>query len=865
MASTLKQWRLMPGAEVVEVGEGADKQMALVGIPPCLKLFFQRKLPAPTTFVLPEEFFRKGVVQVCLEFFVYYFLFVLGKAFGKLPADARIVVIGTEQQLARARRILALTLFGPDAEEMQGWKRPADGRLRRVMRSRDIERLARYRAWFAPKQQTFPALKAFVDDVRMHRCTGELRHAFAQLGVCDPHPLVAAFVRQHAMLACDDPTLAQRAYEFGSLALDDFIEWRAYDASGRTQLLPGVTIARNGDGTFTVSNGIEALAISTSFTEDQAPHLITMPPQPEAAEPDVFSILCLGSDSGFEMEHPTTGFAISINGQWAIVDAPVCASYLLQQHGIDAADVRVILETHGHEDHMGSAMHFLLERLAAGRSFTYVAAEPVYRTCVAKIAAVLDRPEEEIDTLLSQGGSNATVGAPRGGVIRVTPGEPLRLLGATWSFAWMVHPIPTTGFRIELTHDGATHALAYSADQAPRGGFSGTDAMAAAGFYDAQAEDPFPQLVRGGEDLVLWEAGGTNGDPIHYDARDWDAQCRAHGVDVPVCFMHVHPLPPELRNRALARPGWRQTLVRSPHVRTEDVVAAAEALRQFRLDDHGYWLELLLRQGAVRSFAPGAAVVAQGDAGDAWYLILRGSADVVASGERVGELGSHAFFGELALLPVTRGSTPLCNPHAPQRAKPDCSASNGSESGRRQATVRAANGPLVVLRVPADTFRDFVCANELAPMFEQYWARVGLLRSTRLFVGFPHAVVGALATTATRQRFRSGDALIRQGTMGDELFVIESGTVRILKDDGAGSIAILGTRGPGEVLGEYGVVVPGGVRTATIRAETDVTALVLTRAQLHEVVAGQLPLQVRIIALAKERGMPEPQLGVAAA
>src|SRR5688572_21656101 len=104
MAVPLKQWSLMPGAEVIEAGEGANILRAQFGVPPCVKLWFQKKLPPPTTFVLPDEFFRSGVVQVCLEFFVYYFLFVIGKAFGKLPPEAKLTVIGTPEQLKRAQR-----------------------------------------------------------------------------------------------------------------------------------------------------------------------------------------------------------------------------------------------------------------------------------------------------------------------------------------------------------------------------------------------------------------------------------------------------------------------------------------------------------------------------------------------------------------------------------------------------------------------------------------------------------------------------------------------------------------------------------------------------------------------------------------
>jgi len=140
----MRTWTLMPGAEVVEVGE----RRAQIGVPPCVKLWFQRRLPPPTTFVLPDEFFRHGVVQVSLEFFVYHYLFAAGKALGRLPDDHRLVVIGTPDQLRRCKRILEVSLHGFSAEEMRSWDRLSE---------EDIRFLRLNRAWFSPKRAGFEA------------------------------------------------------------------------------------------------------------------------------------------------------------------------------------------------------------------------------------------------------------------------------------------------------------------------------------------------------------------------------------------------------------------------------------------------------------------------------------------------------------------------------------------------------------------------------------------------------------------------------------------------------------------------------------------------------------------------------------
>ncbi|HEY3997787.1 MAG TPA: MBL fold metallo-hydrolase, partial [Candidatus Xenobia bacterium] len=445
----MKHWTLMPGAEVIEVNRSAAVEMAQLGIPPCIKVWLQKRMTPPRVLVLPDTFFRRGVVQVCLEFFLYHFLFVQGKAYGRLPEDARLTLVGTEDQLRRARRVLEVTLFGFKPEEMRAWTDlAAYGGLGRRLPDQTLHMLRHLRTWFTPKKCGFSELRDLVRQAVQERGVptfGSTQAVRALSKTCPP--LVADFVDRYRNEPLDEIKIL--AWEHSSISLDDAIEWRAYDSQGRARLLgDDVFIEHGGNNEFRLVAPDSAVTVNLNFEADQAPYLIMLPPAAEPVVPDVFQVLCLGSDSGFEVEHPTTGFAICLNGQWAVVDAPVCASYMLGQYGIHPTDVRVVLETHGHEDHMGSGIHFLLECLTAGHCYSYVAAEPVYRTCLVKVAAILGVTEEEAEILLNQGFRAKTPGRAR--ALRIRPGEPVRMLGATWHFVWMVHPVPTTGFRIEL-------------------------------------------------------------------------------------------------------------------------------------------------------------------------------------------------------------------------------------------------------------------------------------------------------------------------------------------------------------------------------------------------------------------------------
>lgn len=55
--------------------------------------------------------------------------------------------------------------------------------------------------------------------------------------------------------------------------------------------------------------------------------------------------------------------------------------------------------------------------------------------------------------------------------------------------------------------------------------------------------------------------------------------------------------------------------------------------------------------GSAQSFSPKARIVSAGDPGDAFYVVLAGSAEVQAGrGRRNFEIGPGAYFGEMALL-----------------------------------------------------------------------------------------------------------------------------------------------------------------------------------------------------------------------
>jgi NTE family protein len=106
------------------------------------------------------------------------------------------------------------------------------------------------------------------------------------------------------------------------------------------------------------------------------------------------------------------------------------------------------------------------------------------------------------------------------------------------------------------------------------------------------------------------------------------------------------------------------------------------------------------------------------------------------------------------------------------------------------------------------------------------------LRDVPFFSALPEAPLRTIAGRLKRRRYKPGDTVFREGDPADTLFLVESGRVHVWTSDNGQLLASLG---PGSILGEIALLldVP---RTATVRAVTACSMLVLSRRSLNELV-----------------------------
>ena len=86
-----------------------------------------------------------------------------------------------------------------------------------------------------------------------------------------------------------------------------------------------------------------------------------------------------------------------------------------------------------------------------------------------------------------------------------------------------------------------------------------------------------------------------------------------------------------------------------------------------------------------------------------------------------------------------------------------------------------------------------------------------------LFTSLPHDVLHELDKTLRQIEMPAGSILFSEGEPGDSFYIILDGQVAVTKALGAEDERLLATRGPGDFVGEMGLLIQDGLRTASVR------------------------------------------------
>jgi HEAT repeat protein len=124
--------------------------------------------------------------------------------------------------------------------------------------------------------------------------------------------------------------------------------------------------------------------------------------------------------------------------------------------------------------------------------------------------------------------------------------------------------------------------------------------------------------------------------------------------------------------------------------------------------------------------------------------------------------------------------------------------------------------------------------------------RVMFLRSVPLFADLAPEDLKHIAEAATEHIYQDGTVIGQQGELGEELYLVISGAIRVLIDRGGTPIE-LAQRKSGEYVGEMGIV-SGEPRMASLLASGDVRVLTIDRTRFERILVERPSVAMAVMA-----------------
>ncbi len=237
----------------------------------------------------------------------------------------------------------------------------------------------------------------------------------------------------------------------------------------------------------------------------------------------------------------------------------------------------------------------------------------------------------------------------------------------------------------------------------------------------------------------------------------------------------------------------------------------------------------------LRHVPAGEQIFAEGSPGDALFLIDSGQVELVSGAGRavLARPGADEFFGEMALL----------------TGKPRSTAARAAVHTNLWVLYRSDFEDLVNRYPSLSLALSRVLSQRLAELDRRFTE--GHLRGLRLLAGLSPGQLEEISRRLQPVRFRQGEAIIREGEPGEEMFFIESGRVQVIRGQGPRTL-LLAELEAGDLFGEMALLT-GAPRSATVMALSDVDLWVMSRSDFDEVVTAYPNLALALSRLLSER------------
>lgn len=121
------------------------------------------------------------------------------------------------------------------------------------------------------------------------------------------------------------------------------------------------------------------------------------------------------------------------------------------------------------------------------------------------------------------------------------------------------------------------------------------------------------------------------------------------------------------------------------------------------------------------------------------------------------------------------------------------------------------------------------------------------LRRVPIFASLPAVELEVLAATLESVNFASGALIFREGEPGDHLCIVLDGTVEVIAGLDTAHEHLLTTLDPGGIIGEMSLLGEEETRSASVRAASDVEALILGRSGFMRLMTRYPAVQLEVL------------------
>jgi phosphoserine phosphatase RsbU/P len=128
-----------------------------------------------------------------------------------------------------------------------------------------------------------------------------------------------------------------------------------------------------------------------------------------------------------------------------------------------------------------------------------------------------------------------------------------------------------------------------------------------------------------------------------------------------------------------------------------------------------------------------------------------------------------------------------------------------------------------------------------------------LLARIPLFADLPVEELERLVSTLDTKEMESGEILFHEGDPGEHLYVVVSGEIEVFMGENQSEELILNVLREGEYLGEMSLIVPGGHRTASVRARGKSVLLSMSRSQFLDITERYPTLATSMVRVLSQR------------